>query len=137
LERLRAGLVDLAVGPLMQVPADIEFHPVVSYDPVVITCLGHPLAYRERLTLEDISRYPLILPPRPAMAARLRRPTYYEPGFTTEEQAILICFERTQPGKGIGDFFRLDDFKPPADAWTALTKSRKSLGSNELKLRIT
>jgi DNA-binding transcriptional LysR family regulator len=64
LERLRTGLVDLAVGPLTQVSADIEFYPVVSYDPVVITCLGHPLARREKLTLEDISRYPLILPPR-------------------------------------------------------------------------
>jgi DNA-binding transcriptional LysR family regulator len=64
LERLRAGLVDLAVGPVMQVPADIEFHPMVSYDAVVITCLGHPLAQQKKLTLEQISRYPLILPPR-------------------------------------------------------------------------
>ncbi len=64
LERLRAGLVDFAVGPLMSVPADIEFHPVVSYDAVVITCLGHPLARQKELTLEEISRYPLILPPR-------------------------------------------------------------------------
>src|SRR2546423_6470123 len=54
LERLRAGLVDFAVGPLMQVPADIEFHPIVSYDPVVITCLGHPLAKKAKLTLEEI-----------------------------------------------------------------------------------
>jgi DNA-binding transcriptional LysR family regulator len=64
LERLRAGRVDFAVGPLMQVPADVEFHPIVSYDPVVITCLGHPLARQKRLKLADISRYPLILPPR-------------------------------------------------------------------------
>lgn len=64
LERLRAGLVDFAVGPLMEVPSDIEFYPVRSYDPVVITCRGHPLARRSRITLEDISRYPLILPPR-------------------------------------------------------------------------
>ncbi len=64
LERLRAGLVDFAVGPVMDVPADIEFHPIVSYDPIVITCLGHPLARQKKLTLEAISRYPLILPPR-------------------------------------------------------------------------
>jgi DNA-binding transcriptional LysR family regulator len=63
LEQLRTGLVDFAVGPIMQVPADIEFHPVVSYEPVVITCLGHPLV-KQKLTLEEISRYPLILPPR-------------------------------------------------------------------------
>jgi len=64
LERLRTGLVDFAVGPLPNVPGDIEFHPMVSYEAVVITCLGHPLARRKKLTLEDISRYPLILPPR-------------------------------------------------------------------------
>lgn len=64
LERLRSGLVDFAVGPLNQTPADIEFHPIVTYAPVVITCLGHPLARKEKLTLAEISRYPLILPPR-------------------------------------------------------------------------
>jgi DNA-binding transcriptional LysR family regulator len=64
LERLRSGLVDMAVGPLGPVPADIEFHPVVSYDPVIITCIGHPLVSRQPLTLEEVSQYPLILPPR-------------------------------------------------------------------------
>jgi len=64
LERLRTGLVDFAVGPLMNVPADIEFHPMFSYEAVVITCLDHPLARQKKLTLEDIGRYPLILPPR-------------------------------------------------------------------------
>ena len=63
LEQLRTGLVDFAVGPLMSVPEDIEFHPIVSYEPVVITCLGHPLAYKP-LSLKEISHYPLILPPR-------------------------------------------------------------------------
>jgi DNA-binding transcriptional LysR family regulator len=47
----------------MVVPEDIEFHPIVSYEPVIITCLGHPLSYK-RLSLKEISRYPLILPPR-------------------------------------------------------------------------
>lgn len=64
LERLRTGMVDFAVGPLANVPADIEFHPMVSHEAVVITCVGHPLARRKKLTLEDISQYPLILPPR-------------------------------------------------------------------------
>ena len=64
LERLRAGLVDFAVGPMMNTPADIDFHPMVSYEAVVITCLKHPLSRQKKLTLEQISRYPLILPPR-------------------------------------------------------------------------
>ncbi len=63
LEQLRTGLVDIAVGPLMSIPEDIDFHPILSYEPVVITCLAHPLAYK-KLSLKELSRYPLILPPR-------------------------------------------------------------------------
>ena len=64
LEQLRAGQVDFAVGPLSQIPEDIEFHPIVSYDSVVITCRGHTLSREKQLTLSRISQYPLILPPR-------------------------------------------------------------------------
>jgi DNA-binding transcriptional LysR family regulator len=64
LERLRSGLVDFAVGPLNNIPDDLEFHPIVSYDPVIITSLGHPLAHNDKITLAEISRHPLILPPR-------------------------------------------------------------------------
>lgn len=45
-------------------PEGTEFHPIVSYDPVVITCRGHALARQEKLSLAQISQYPLILPPR-------------------------------------------------------------------------
>lgn len=64
LAQLRTGLVDFAVGPMLEVPDDIEFHPMQSYDPVIITRIGHPLSAAKKLTLEDIARYPLILPPR-------------------------------------------------------------------------
>lgn len=64
LAQLRAGLVDFAVGPMIEVPDDLEFHPMLSYEPVLITCLGHPLARNKDLTLQEISRYPLVLPPR-------------------------------------------------------------------------
>lgn len=61
---LRSGAVDFAVGPVLQVPEDILFSPLFSYEPVLITPLGHPLAGRERVTLRDIQPWPLILPPR-------------------------------------------------------------------------
>jgi DNA-binding transcriptional LysR family regulator len=34
-----------------------------SYDPMLIVPLDHPLARRKRVTLKDVSPYPLILPP--------------------------------------------------------------------------
>ncbi len=61
---LRAGEVDLAVGPMLDTPSDIVFHPFVTYEPVLITSLDHPLAQRKRISLKDIARHPLILPPR-------------------------------------------------------------------------
>ncbi len=62
--QLRAGHVDFAVGPLLDVPEDVVFHPIVSYEPMLITALDHPLAKMEKLTLVAMSAYPFILPPR-------------------------------------------------------------------------
>jgi DNA-binding transcriptional LysR family regulator len=84
LERLRSSMVDFAVGPLGSPPADIDFFPVVSYDAVVITCLGHPLVYKDRLTLEDISRYPLILPPRNLSTWSMVDQTFKDSGLSYE-----------------------------------------------------
>jgi len=64
LELLRAGKVDFCVGPLLDTPEDIEFHPIVDYEPVLITPKGHPLAKRDTILPRHISKYPLILPPR-------------------------------------------------------------------------
>ncbi|MBI1318495.1 MAG: LysR family transcriptional regulator [Candidatus Hydrogenedens sp.] len=64
LAQLRAGHVDFAVGPLLEIPEDIDFHPIVSYEPLLITAPGHPLSKKENLSLKQISKYPFILPPR-------------------------------------------------------------------------
>lgn len=61
---LRDGDVDFAVGPMFDTPADIEFHPLVTYEPMLITRRDHPLASRPRVSLKDIAKYPLILPPK-------------------------------------------------------------------------
>ncbi len=64
LKMLRADEIDFAVGSMLDVPDDITYEPVVTFDPVLIVPLGHPLANRSSVTLEDISQYGLILPPR-------------------------------------------------------------------------
>jgi DNA-binding transcriptional LysR family regulator len=61
---LRSGDVDFAVGSMIEVPEDISYVPIFSYDPMLITPLDHPLARKQRVTLEDISPCGLILPPR-------------------------------------------------------------------------
>lgn len=64
LAMLRAGDVDFAVGSMLEIPDDIHYAPVVSYDPVLICRPDHPLAKKNHVNLEDISPYGLILPPR-------------------------------------------------------------------------
>ena len=61
---VRSSAADFAVGPILQMPSDILFTPLFSYEPVLILPPGHPLSRRRRVTLEDICRYDLILPPR-------------------------------------------------------------------------
>jgi len=64
LQQLRERRVDFCVGPLLDIPADLEFEPVVAFDPVLITASKHPLSKLSKVTLRQISQYPLILPPR-------------------------------------------------------------------------
>jgi len=64
LAMLRADEVDFAVGSMPELPQDITYHPVYTYDPVLITPLDHPLARKKTVRVEDISPHGLILPPR-------------------------------------------------------------------------
>jgi DNA-binding transcriptional LysR family regulator len=64
LDLLRSDAVDFAVGSMLDVPADLEYTPVVRYEPMLIAPVDHPLATRGDLTLEDLSPYGLILPPK-------------------------------------------------------------------------
>ncbi|PLY13466.1 MAG: LysR family transcriptional regulator [Sedimenticola sp.] len=63
LSRLRADEADFAVGSMLDIPDDIIYKPVVSYKPALIVPLGHPLASKKSVKLDDISPYGLILPP--------------------------------------------------------------------------
>ena len=61
---LRADKVDFAVGSMIDVPDDMVYHPIYDFKPALIMCKGHPLEEKENVSLEDISHYGLILPPR-------------------------------------------------------------------------
>ncbi|HEY9548013.1 MAG TPA: LysR family transcriptional regulator [Kiloniellaceae bacterium] len=71
LDLLRSDEVDLAVGSMLDVPADLDYAPVYRFDPMLIAPPGHPLAKRRELALEDLSPYGLILPPRRLTTYRL------------------------------------------------------------------
>ena len=68
---LRTDVVDLAVGSMIEVPTDLSYAPVYSFEPMLIMAKGHPLAARTSLRLEDLSPYGLILPPKRLTTWRL------------------------------------------------------------------
>ena len=68
---IRSDEVDLAVGSMLDVPNDIDYAPLYSFDPVLITPPDHPLARAKHPTLEDLSPYGLILPPKRLTTYRL------------------------------------------------------------------
>jgi DNA-binding transcriptional LysR family regulator len=49
---------------MTEVPPDIAYEAVYQFDPMLIAPLGHPLAARTDIRLEDLSPYGLILPPK-------------------------------------------------------------------------
>ncbi|MBX3414220.1 MAG: LysR family transcriptional regulator [Pirellulales bacterium] len=64
LAMLRSDEVDFAVGSMVEERADMEYHPLFSYDPMLITPLDHPLAKKKSVTIKEVAQHPLILPPR-------------------------------------------------------------------------
>ncbi len=64
LAMLRADDVDFAVGSMPDVPDDIGYHSIFTYNTVLITARDHPLAKKQNVRLQDVSPYGLILPPR-------------------------------------------------------------------------
>jgi DNA-binding transcriptional LysR family regulator len=71
LDLLRSDEADLAVGSMLDVPADLDYAPVYRFDPMLITPPGHPLANKRELALADLSPYGLILPPKRLTTYRL------------------------------------------------------------------
>lgn len=64
LNLLRKDAVDFAIGSMIQVPEDILYTPTFSYDPMLITSRDHALTQKPKVTIKDVAKFPLILPPQ-------------------------------------------------------------------------
>ena len=71
LAMIRDDEVDFAIGSMLDIPSDISYQPMYSFEPALIMPSGHALAQRTRIKLEDIAPYGLILPPRRLTTWRL------------------------------------------------------------------
>ncbi len=63
-EKVRNGEVDFAIGSTLSVPDDVIYLPIYTFEPVLITPIGHPLLSNKQVNMHDISRYGLILSPQ-------------------------------------------------------------------------
>ena len=70
-ELLREDAVDLVVGTLLDVPADLSYEAAHRFEQRLIAPPGHPLLRKPRLELADLAEYPLILPPQRQVTWRL------------------------------------------------------------------
>jgi DNA-binding transcriptional LysR family regulator len=68
---LRSDQVDFAIGSMLDVPNDLSYEPVYSYDPMLILPLEHALVAKHEIRLEDLSPFGLILPPQRLTTYRL------------------------------------------------------------------
>ncbi len=68
---LRSDKVDFAIGSMLEVPRDLDYTPVYTFEQVLIAPKGHPLAEQPDIRLEDLSPHGLILPPRRLTTYRL------------------------------------------------------------------
>lgn len=61
LSLLQRGEIDFGVIPEQAFPDTVEYTECCSSDAVLIVPRGHPLARMDRVTIEDVARYPFIL----------------------------------------------------------------------------
>jgi len=64
LDLIKSGDIDFGMALESNVPAELTSLRWKKVGTVVVTPKGHPLAKAKRLTLKQIAKYPLILPPK-------------------------------------------------------------------------
>ena len=64
LTMIRRDKVDFAIGSIFDVPGDISYTPLYSFDPALIMPIGHALAEKTQIKIQALAPYGLILPPR-------------------------------------------------------------------------
>ncbi len=62
---------DFAVSSMLDVPDNLSYEPFVSYPSVLIMPKDHPLSKMTKITLADIGKYGMILPPSQFSSWRL------------------------------------------------------------------
>jgi len=62
IKRLMNDEIDMFLYPMNgeEIPDDLDFFPVVNYQPILLTRKDHPLAKKKNLTLQDVAKFELL-----------------------------------------------------------------------------
>ena len=101
-ELVLADEVDFSVSSMLEVPEKLEYTPFVSYSPILITPIDHPLAKLKQVTLADIGKYGLILPPSNYSSWRLLKMVFALNGVSFQVAVEAGGWEVIKSYVGIG-----------------------------------
>lgn len=65
------GEVDFGITSLDTIPQNIEYKVFSSFNRILIATKNHPISKKSNITLEDIAKYPLILPTQDSNTRKL------------------------------------------------------------------
>ncbi len=65
------GEVDFGITSLDMIPQNIDYKIFSSFNRILIATKNHPISKKSNITLEDISKYPLILPTQDSNTRKL------------------------------------------------------------------
>lgn len=62
IKRLLNDEIDIFIYPILksELPVELDFIPIVTYQPILLVRKDHPLATKENIVLSDVSKYELI-----------------------------------------------------------------------------
>lgn len=62
IRRLLSNEVDILIYSMniCEIPSELEFIPIVEYQPILLTCKNHPLAKKKKVKINDLKKYKLL-----------------------------------------------------------------------------
>jgi len=61
INQLRDATIDIALSYDMEIPRDLEFHPLAELKPYAMMCPEHPLAHLKSVSVEQLAEHPMVL----------------------------------------------------------------------------
>jgi DNA-binding transcriptional LysR family regulator len=98
---VRSDEVDLAVSSLPEQQECVIYEPLFSFDTVLILPVNHPLAEIDQPTLQQIAKFPLVLPPKHFMTDHIFKQHQLNYTVKVEVSSLNLVKRFVEAGIGI------------------------------------